>query len=82
MYICCIENHLKIKYMKTSKDYTDKQIDAIVEYCQPEYCSWVGEWMAKNNENEINKYNVWDYLADTIDDVDDYIQEFLQDFED
>lgn len=67
--------------MKTLHDYTPEQVEAIVEYCQPRYCSWVGEWMAKNDENEINKYNVWDYLYDTIDDVDDYIQEFLLDFE-
>jgi hypothetical protein len=65
--------------MKTLKDYTPKQIDAIVEYCQPKYCSWPAEWLKENNENEINKWNVWDYLADTIDDVDAYIAEFLED---
>jgi hypothetical protein len=67
--------------MKTLHDYTTEQVEAIVEYCQPKYCSWAGEWLQENNENEINKYNVWDYLADNIEDVDSYIAEFLQDLE-
>jgi hypothetical protein len=67
--------------MKTLHDYTPEQVEAIVEYCQPKYCSWAGEWLQENGENEINKYNVWDYLADNIEDVDVYIAEFLQDLE-
>jgi hypothetical protein len=63
--------------MKTLNDYTPEEVELIVEYCQPKYCSWAVEWLEENNQGEINKYNVWDYLADNIEDVDAYIAEFL-----
>lgn len=64
--------------MKTLHDYTPEEVEVIVEHCQPRYCSWVREWLEENGENEINKYNVWDYLDDNIKDVDNYIAELLQ----
>jgi hypothetical protein len=60
--------------MKTRNDYTAEQMEMIVEHCQPEYCSWVGEWMEENDESEINEYNVFGYLNDNIENVDEYIR--------
>ncbi len=65
--------------MKLRNDYTPEQLDMIVEHCQPKYCSWVGEWLEENNENEINQYNVFEYLNDNINNVDEYIMENILD---
>jgi hypothetical protein len=56
-------------------NYTNEQIDLIVEHCQPEFSTWWSEWLEKNNQNEITSENVFDCLSDNFDDVDLYIQE-------
>lgn len=68
----------KLHTMKTRKDFTKEQLDVIVDYCQPQYCSWIGEWMQKNNENEINEYNVFDYIYDEIGDPEYFIEDILE----
>ena len=70
--------------MKTRKDYSEIEMEMIIDHCQPQYCSWVVEWMEQNNESEINEYNVFEYLNDNIDDVDYYVEsnildEYLED---
>ena len=54
------------------------EVQAIVDYCQPENSSWVGEWMLKNAVNEINEHNVFDYIYDEIDNPESFIEEILE----
>ena len=68
--------------MKTRNDFTPEQVQAIVNYCQPEYCSWVGEWMTENNETQINEFNVFQYIYDEIGNPEIFIEEILEDLVD
>ena len=64
--------------MKTINDFTEKEINALVDDCQPEYCSWVTEWMEKNNVIVINKTNVLNYIYDEFSNPENYIEDILE----